>query len=876
MAKRWLLVVLGSALLAHAALFLPLPMLAQAVAALAVAGAIPGCLLVAALVGRSAARPDPFEWALYSGGAAYAVMVVVMLLVSYLPGGPTRWQTLLAFDAVSLLLLGWLWLETRRAQPASEASRPVRLETAPTTQSPISNLQSLAFSRWLWAGLIALLAVGAILRFTGLGYADYQGDEARAALRAAAVLQGYEDVLFLHKKGPTEILLPTVIYALTGHLTEATARLPFALANFLGLFATFALGARLFNPLAGWVAAMFLALDGYFIGFAHIVQYQSVVFYTSMLTVLVLHRVLTRPVAPARWLSLAALFLATALLSHYEGALAALPAAYLLGVLAWRNRAQWRAILGATLVAAAVGGGVLALFYAPYILNERFAATYTYLTARRIGGSPPYNNLADVFLRTTLYSTTYAVLLLIALTVLAILRLLRANFSRALAWALSLAVIAFTLLTLFRPGWLTIGGRDWIAVPFTLLFALIILLPRQRHEERAVWLWFGAVMILALFLIEKPRTHVYTFFMPWALLAGSEASLLWRALRERTSFRTAAPAGSAAAALLILAFGYYAFAYFLDRGEVMLNYAERRPPGYWVVYDEPDDKARFGFPLNNGWKVVGELYRTGAISGSFETNEKEAWVPAWYTRGADRCRREANWYFEIRNLEPWGAEDELAMEHYLREGFEKWGRVQVGGRDKMVIYQRTGAQQEFPTQAPNAGLTTFPLEDFAAAFDANAAPGLPLTYPSVDPPIANPLDVNFGDTVTLEGYAIEYEKPLRPGDSIYLTLYWRGQKPIDKSFKVFNQAFYGDGQVVAQRDGYPVCEGRETWRWDPGELITDPYVIPVAADAPDGLYPLYTGLYLEESLERLPILNPDGTEAGTQYHLTDIRIGEEP
>ena len=135
--------------------------------------------------------------------------------------------------------------------------------------------------------------------------------------------------------------------------------------------------------------------------------------------------------------------------------------------------------------------------------------------------------------------------------------------------------------------------------------------------------------------------------------------------------------------------------------------------------------------------------------------------------------------------------------------------------------------------------------------------------------------MNFGDTITLEGYAIEYEKPLRPGDNIHLTLYWRGQKPIDRSFKVFNQAFYGDGQVVAQRDGYPVCEGRETWRWDPGELITDVYDIPVAADAEDGLYPLYTGFYLEDTGERLPVLDPAGNEIDTQVHVTDVRIGME-
>ncbi|MFM7584572.1 MAG: hypothetical protein ACKO9F_17855, partial [Caldilinea sp.] len=66
-----------------------------------------------------------------------------------------------------------------------------------------------------------------------------------------------------------------------------------------------------------------------------------------------------------------------------------------------------------------------------------------------------------------------------------------------------------------------------------------------------------------------------------------------------------------------------------------------------------------------------------------------------------------------------------------------------------------------------------------------------------------------------------------------------------------------------------------TWRWDPGELVADPYVIPVQQDAPDGLYPLYTGMYLEETFERLPVLDENGVEISTQVHLTDIRIGEE-
>lgn len=857
MNNRWLGIALLVSALAHVVLLTPTPMLAQALAVLVIAGFLPGALLIEALVGRSVSRPDLWERLLYSIAAAFGVMVIVMLLLSYLPGGPTQLPTLLAFDALTLALLLWLWL--RKPHPPGAPAWPALGGDR----------------RWLWTGLAVLLTVGAVTRFVGLGYADFQGDEARAALRAAAVLQGYEDVLMLHKKGPTEILLPTVLYTLTGHLTEQTARLPFAIANLAGLLAVFLLGARLYRPLAGWIAAMFLAFDGYFIGFAHIVQYQSIVFLTSVLTVLILYRIYVKPMATARYLILAALLLSTAILSHYEGVLAALPAAALLAATFLRHRAQWRQLLGAAALAAGVGAVLLGIFYIPYIFHDRFAATYTYLTVRRIGGSPPYNNLNDVFLRTTLYSTTLQVLLWIALTLLAALRVVRQNFNRSWSLALSALITLFFGVTLFWPEWLTIGGKDWIVLPFTLVFGLIVLSPRQRLENRTIWLWFSVVMILALFLTEKPRTHVYTFFMPWALIAGDELSLLWAALRERIGAPKATWMGAGVAAALSVYFGLYAYHFFLSQEEVLLNYFEKRPPGYWTVYEEPDNKARFGYPLNNGWKTVGELYRQGVLSGPYETNEKEAWVPAWYTRGEERCRRDAIWFFEIRNLEPWTNEDMLAMEHYLRQGFEKWGRVQVNGRDKMIIYKRTGARHEFPTQLPNEGLITYRNEEFVDAFDRHALADLPLTYPSVDPPIAFPLYANLGNLIALEGYDIRYEKPLRQGDNIYLTLFWRALQPIDKSYKVFNQAYFGDGQIVAQRDGYPVCEGRDTWRWDPGELVADPYIIPVKEDAPDGLYPLYTGMYLEETFERLPIVDEEGNEIGTQVHLTDIRIGEE-
>ncbi len=109
MDRRTLYLLIIMALVAHLALFLPLPLVVQAVAALIVAGLLPGALLVEALVGQSEAPPALAERLLYSIGTGYAVMVFGMLAVSYLPGPVTTWQTLLTFDLTTTLLAVFVW-----------------------------------------------------------------------------------------------------------------------------------------------------------------------------------------------------------------------------------------------------------------------------------------------------------------------------------------------------------------------------------------------------------------------------------------------------------------------------------------------------------------------------------------------------------------------------------------------------------------------------------------------------------------------------------------------------------------------------------------------------------------------------------------------
>ncbi|HID64073.1 MAG TPA: hypothetical protein EYP49_15245, partial [Anaerolineae bacterium] len=673
------------------------------------------------------------------------------------------------------------------------------------------------------------------------------GDEARATLRAAAVIQGYEDVLMLHKKGPGEILLPAAFWTLSGQIDEGSARLPFALASLTAMFAVFLLGWRMLGPVAGWSAAMLFALDGYFIAFARFVQYQSVVVLLAALVVLILYRLYVRPRALTAYLTLAALFMATALLHHYDAAVTLIPACFLFVAIGWKKRTSWGKLLRSFLPAAAVGGVILAGFYLPYVLHPHFQVTFLYLADSRVGrSSMPYNNLVDVFLRSTVYNSSYYVLLLIALMVVAMVMAYRRGWGRRWGIVFSVGLLLLLALTLWRDDWLTLGSTDFLFLLFALALGLIWIAPRLGVAERTLWLWFGLPFVLAMFFIDTPRTHIYIFITPWVLLAGGVIEAGWRYLERGRGRRVAEATAALMAVIAIALFGYYAYVYFVyNQDEVLLTWEENHPSAYWTPYDYPESDSIYGFPFANGWKVVGVLYDRGEILGDFETNQWFSWIPDWYTRGQHRCAWSADWYFAIDNPEPWSERSKDIHDRILAEGYGVWGVVEVNGDDHMTIYKRGAGEGE---------VRRFTLSDFEAAFDEIASPDLPLAYPTIQDEVANPLHVNFGNKIWLEGYDLEYEAPLKPGDTFLLTLYWRAQQTMSESYKVFNQSYYGEGHMVAQQDGYPLCGRYPTPGWRPGELITDQYRIRVR-DVPGGVYPLYTGLYLEENFERLPVLD---------------------
>jgi hypothetical protein len=849
--RSWLLLALA-ALVLHGLLWLPAPLVIQTAAVMLLIAFLPGLLFVQWLLGRCAAPPDRWEHLLYTAGAGYAWLTVAILLISYLPGAVTAAQLLLIFNGLTLALALLVWWRDARPARLTETPPSLTNATTPASRTP----------HWWWLlGLLILLAMGGVLRLVNLGYSELLTDEARAVLRAAAVLQGHEEVLFLHRKGPVEILLPAAIYGVTSRLDEASARLPFALANLIALLVVLRLGWQIGGPLVGWGVAFWLAVDGYWIGFARFVQYQSVVILTSALVVLILLRLVQRPVALVNYLALAAILAATGLLAHYDGAVVLVPIGLLVGWLVWQRWSKRAGLWRGLGLGGAIGIILLALFYLPFLLHPHFDATYAYLLGNRVGGGGlPYNNLAEITERSIVYSS----LLYLAVTMLLLNAAQTWVYWRGLGrwWAVLVGVLILpvNLAALWRPDLLAIPAFIPLLVIFALSLGLTWLTPRLRPEERVLWAWWGIPWLAATFAIAQPGTHVYVVSIPAALLIATFVAQRWAEMRQRFGWQIAGLVTYAPAVLMVILVAVRAYAFFAYTDIELLHIAQNRAPYSRFAIDR-----LYGFPLANGWKAVGALYAEGALQGDFETNQRDDLIPDWYTHSQHRCATTANWYFAVDNLETWSSGSQDVTDQVLAEGYGSWGEVTVKGEPRLRIYRRPPPEEG---TAPHR----FSLEEYAPRFDALTSHGLPLRYPVIEETIAQPLNVNFDNQIRLAGYRLDADQPLRPGDTFRLTLYWRAQRPLDRSYKVFSQAFYGDGVMVAQQDGLPVCDRLPTNLWYPGELIADERQITVATDAPPGVYPLYTGLYLEENFSRLPVLDALGNLMDDKTQLTELKI----
>ena len=839
----WPIVLLMAAnglILAQAPLILRYP------ATLLLLAFLPGWVWVQSLVDPSL---DLIEQVTLAVGLSLALTIFGALLAVYLPGSLTVSQLLITLNAIIVIGLGVnLW---RNRSGAS---------TIPT--------------RWfIPLSLILLLALAAALRLPRLGYAEFHEDEAEALMLGVRLLQGEDYAIFLHRKGPAQMLLPVAGWLLSDRLTETLARWPFALSSLFSVAAIFILGRRWFNWQIGLIAALLWAINGYAIAFGRMVQYQALIFFMGPLALYCLY--LAWQTGRWRWQVAGAILLAACLLAHFD-ALLLLPAAAYLGWVYLTGFSQTdtnelksqphsigsvsppftqRLIL--TMVTLALFLGLLAAFYVPYALDPDFGNTTTYLTESRIKPGLLYSNL-DLLRRFDRDYSSHFYLPLLGLGLIGLVWQLSyqpigsqpssQGKTRRLATAIlpsrryTRALLVFIAITFWRPEMWQFGSLSLAIIPWLLLLVICFELA-PTIEAKAAWLMFGAPLLGYGFLVDDPRTHLYILYPGAVLLAGAG----WGGLVFRSRFRNVFMGLGVALAALV---SIYVALIFLQTESVFTALRRQWDDSAWEwLYDDlPQPREYFGYPKREGWKAIGALRAQGEFPGDFRSVNEDFIIPIWYNYGEARSCYDTPAHFFVRTtgIEPFG--DDTPYQPIAEITRENEPRLQVFGLDD--------------SPAP---LPIYRLEDYAAQFDRLASPQ---QFTEQATP-SQPVGAQFGPAITFVGFDLP-TSTLAPGDTLYLNLYWQARQPPGDHYRAF--VHLTDGTTLwSQQDDDPACR-LPTTVWRAGQHGLGQFRLTIPLDMPPGRYPLIIGLYQVDTLERLTITGGAGQPGDDFLWLGDIEI----
>ncbi len=854
----WYLAILVAA---NLSLLLPEASVLRVGGALLLVGFLPGL----SWVGRWLPPAEPLLRWTVAAALSYVFTSLTILLLYYLPGPVQTWQLL-----VVLNLLAVLPLLSRRSVEKSEEQ---------AGNSYAFNIRSLCpFA------LCLILAVAIWLRFTNLDYSEFQGDEALAMISTAEALEGHQYALFLRSKGPGEILLPMALWRLTGTISEAAARSPFTIGSLFAIVTIYLIGEQVGGRRVSWLAAGFLALNGFMVAFGRIVQYQALVVWMSGLAfLLTLH---WRTTGQLRYLTLAGLFLGTGLLAHYDAILVLPAIGWLLIANQTADARQSIAETGSKPVVSgwrsAVGGRIVALFkpillllaallvvalpfYLPFILDPQANRTGDYV-GQRIG-TELRNNLPDFFHFNTFYSSSYYTFLT-GLLIVGLLGWIIWQRNRKYRWA-AVVVVAGVLAVSLRSDLLLVGSFDLSFLPFALLFlgAFLTFPASQDQPEfgnygQALIVWLAVPFLGYNFIVALGLTHIYTIVPAWSLLAALGWYFFLDSCREKVnraeiSLRCCALptwlANGLLVGLLLLSTLFLWNAFIRHDVEYLQDYPDANLSLFWTPYDQAPKTGFFGFAHRAGWKTIGQKIAAGELLGDYSSNE-EPDVTTWYTRGAARaCDPYPEFYFLADDLvDPVEVSEEIVADKY-----GKIGSVRLPNQKAMQILQQKPTTLTFNELDDTVSSQDFDRTATPAAF-ARSARG------------TTPIETNFSNLVRLIGFDVDTRRAY-PGGRVPVTLYWQPLTQILVGYHVFAH-LESDTGPVAQADGVPVCWSYPTDLWRPDQIIADQHAIPIPTDTPPGTYPLQVGLYLPDTFERLDILDAAGNPAGVSITLTDVEI----
>jgi len=188
---------------------------------------------------------------------------------------------------------------------------------------------------------------------------------------------------------------------------------------------------------------------------------------------------------------------------------------------------------------------------------------------------------------------------------------------------------------------------------------------------------------------------------------------------------------------------------------------------------------------------------------------------------------------------------------------EKWAPTPELYDVLVGLYDRSTGERLAAIDS-NGGEVSFPVQA-----QVRVVPDRPL---SVSP--EHTLAVRLGEEIAVIGY----DRSALPhgGGPLTVILYWRAEARPQGDYVAFVHLLDEQGELVAQHDGVPRRGRYPTWAWRAGDLIPDPHVLQIPDLIPGQPLRLVAGMYRAGTLERLPVIGPEGDPTGDLLPLERI------
>ena len=506
--------------------------------------------------------------------------------------------------------------------------------------------------------LIIVLVVAGVLRFTNLGYSNYQGDEIKA-LYLPEGDESFFEFLMDQRKGPVQFLVTFILKFINPtYENELLLRIPFVLAGFFSVYFFFKLVRMIFGKKIAFYSSLFLATNGFFIAFSRIVQYQSFVIFFMVLALYYLSLALKSEDFKIKGIYWGLIFWALSILSHYDGIFIAPFAFYL--IYKWFRNAnkQQRSHLLKALVIPAL---FVASFYVPFIfsISER---TQEYWLGRITGDvSAKLSSSRYLF---TVYQPIYVVHIYSILFVLG---------------------LGLIFLGLFSKHIRNIGKLPkFVQRFFTHTTDLMQKISNQKYLVFSLLAWIGIAVAFFEGLVYIPGTHIYTYLIPSFIILALGLVTLESLVFKIFEYPLVVAFNTIGISTLFAFLCFQSYVIFVDNRKEYPWEQEQ-----FLIWTLPIPTpiyhlSMFGFPYYRNWEGIGDFISQFPEVEAYSTNERKSM--ARYYIPLEKGTEKAGFFVHVRHPQSFTENIIYEKADYWAQNYEPVHTLSRFGRDLVRVY----------------------------------------------------------------------------------------------------------------------------------------------------------------------------------------------